>query len=581
MDQRWLADRRPGGITALNLLLLNVSRKPLLLLLGSFVSLPLLGFAVVADPANYLEPVVSELVRAWPRNRTVNVVCHGHSVPAGYFQTPVVDTFNAYPALLHRALKARFPNAVINVIVTAVGGEDSARGAERFVNDVLPHRPDVVCIDYCLNDRRLGLELARKSWISMIHQAQAAGVKVILLTPTPDRRARIDDPKDPLGQHAQQVRQLASVHETGLVDSFGCFQAELARGTPLEALLSQVNHPNLRGHELVAQALLQWFPVPTSGEIAVANPLIRQRADPHLTFHTDGWYYFTATVPEYDRLELRRARTLNALAAAVPKVLWRQHSSGPMGSHIWAPELHHIDGKWYLYFAAGGAEPDKVWQIRIYVLENPAPNPLEGKWTERGQLKTNWESFSLDATTFLHRGCRYLLWAQKDPQIRGNTNLYLARMDSPVSITGPQVMISRPELPWEQNRYWVNEGPAILVRHGRIFVTYSAAGTGAEYCVGLLTAADTADLLDPKSWTKSPSPVFRTHEDHGIFGPGHNSFSLTPDGKTDLLVYHARSYRDISGDPLHDPNRHTRVQPISWRPDGTPDFGLPRPETSP
>jgi len=316
-----------------------------------------------------------------------------------------------------------------------------------------------------------------------------------------------------------------------------------------------------------------------AAEGAIANPLIRQRADPHVTLNTDGYYYYMGTVPEYDRLELRRALTIAGLATAEPKTIWRKHASGPMGSHIWAPELHRIDGRWFVYFAAGGAEKEKIWEIRIYVLENSAVNPLEGQWIERGQLKTKWESFALDATTFEHRGARYLAWAQKDPGIRGNTNLYLAKMDRPMSIAGAQVMLSKPDLPWEQIRYWVNEGPAVLIRNGRVFMTYSAAGTGAEYCIGLLTASADADLLDPKAWTKSAQPVFKTSEHNGVFGPGHNCFTTTPDGKTDLLVYHARSYREIPGDPLHDPNRHTRVQPILWRADGTPDFGDPRPET--
>jgi GH43 family beta-xylosidase len=314
-----------------------------------------------------------------------------------------------------------------------------------------------------------------------------------------------------------------------------------------------------------------------AGSEALANPVVRQRADPHLTLHSDGFYYFTATVPEYDRLELRRAKSIDGLATAEAKTILRKHPTGAMGSHIWAPELHRIDGRWYIYFAAGGAE--KVWDIRIYVLENAAANPLEGEWIERGQLKTNWESFALDATTFAHRGTRYLLWAQKDPKIKGNTNLYLAKMDTPTSITGAQVMLSQPDLPWEQVRYWVNEGPAVIARHGRVFISYSAAGTGAEYCLGLLTADENADLLDPKSWKKSPVPVFTTSEANGVFGPGHNSFTTTSDGKTDLLVYHARSYREIQGDPLHDPNRHTRVQALQWKPDGTPDFGTPVPDT--
>jgi len=316
---------------------------------------------------------------------------------------------------------------------------------------------------------------------------------------------------------------------------------------------------------------------PAPASLDLPNPLIRQRADPHIFRHTDGWYYFMGTVPEYDRLVLRRARSLAELPAAEEKVIWRRHATGPMGAHIWAPELHFIDGKWFVYFAAGAAE--KVWNIRIYVLENSAANPLDGEWIERGQLDTGWESFALDATTFAHRGRRYLVWAQKDPAIQGNTNLYIAPLASPTRLAGPAVRLSRPELPWEQVRYWVNEGPAVLVRHDRVFLTYSAAGTGAEYCLGLLTADANADLLDPRSWTKSPAPVFATSEANGIYGPGHNSFTTAPDG-TDVLVYHARSYRDIPGDPLKDPNRHARVQAIAWRADGTPDFGAPRRETA-
>lgn len=550
------------------------------------VVIVLSAFALIArgapaDPANYLASVIGEFGREYPRNRTINVVFHGHSVPAGYFKTPVVDSLNAYPAQLQRTLRERFPHAVFNVIVTAIGGEDAVKGAARFDRDVLALRPDVVCIDYALNDRRVGLAAARTAWVSMIERAQAAGAKVILLTPTPDSRAKLDDPNDLLVQLAAQVRQLAGDRGTGLVDSLARFRAELARGTPLDDLLSQFNHPNARGHQLVAAALAEWFPAAPVGGAPLANPVVRQRADPHVTFHTDGFYYFMATVPEYDRLELRRARTLEGLAAAESKTIWKKHETGPMGSHIWAPELHFIRGKWYVYFAAGGAEKETVWNIRIYVLENAAANPLDGEWSERGQLKTNWESFALDATTFEHRGTRYLAWAQKDQKIKGNTNLYLAKMDSPTSITGAQTMLSKPDLPWEQIRYWVNEGPAVLVRNGRVWMTYSAAGTGAEYCLGLLSADEKADLLDPASWTKSPTPVFTTNEANGVFGPGHNSFTKSSDGQADLLVYHARSYRDIPGDPLHDPNRHTRIQKITWRDDGTPDFGVPVGDATP
>ena len=309
--------------------------------------------------------------------------------------------------------------------------------------------------------------------------------------------------------------------------------------------------------------------------LAWTNPLIPQRADPQVFLHTDGFYYFTATAPEYDRIELRRARTLGELPAAETKVIWKKHPDGPMGAHIWAPEIHHIAGKWYLYFAAGRA--NAIWQIRMYILENSSADPFEGEWIEKGQIKMNWEDFTLDATTFEVNGTRYLAWAQSEPSRKG-TNIYLAKMDTPWSITGQQVAITKPDLPWERIGYNVNEGPAVLVKNGRVFLTYSASATDANYCLGLLTAKVGSDLLDPASWTKSPAPVFKSDPAASQFGPGHNSFTTTPDGKTDILVYHDRNYEKIQGDPLRNRDRATRAQVIHWRPDGTPDFGTPVPD---
>lgn len=321
-------------------------------------------------------------------------------------------------------------------------------------------------------------------------------------------------------------------------------------------------------------------PPPPGAPETYPTPLIPRRADPHVFRDTDGTYYLAATVPEYDRIELRAAPTIQGLASAPAKTIWRRHEHGVMGAHIWAPELHRIDGKWYVYFSAGRAEAK--WEIRLWVLENPAADPLEGEWTEKGRLKTGWESFTLDGTTFEYHGSRYFVWAQKDPAIKGNTNLYIAAMENPWTLRGGQVRLTVPDLPWEQRgRLAVAEAPAVLHRNGRFFLTYSASATDASYCLGLLTARDTADLLDPKSWTKSTAPVFKTSEANGQFGPGHNSFTTSADGRDDLLVYHARNYRDIVGDPLKNSDRHTRVQKIAWAPDGTPVFGEPVPDTVP
>lgn len=304
------------------------------------------------------------------------------------------------------------------------------------------------------------------------------------------------------------------------------------------------------------------------------NPLVQQRADPHVTLQPDGWYYFTATVPEYDRIEVRRARSLDDLGKAKAEVVWRKHAKGEMGAHIWAPEMHRIDGKWYIYFTAGRS--DKIWEIRLYVLECESDDPLRGPWKERGQLKTGWESFALDATTFALGDKRYLLWTQR-PKDSGKhqTDIYIAPMDTPLSISGPAVLLTEPEYAWEKVQHAVNEAPAVLVKNGRVFMTYSASATDANYALGMLTAPANANLLDRASWTKAAQPVFKSSEANSQYGPGHNSFTTTPDGKTDLLVYHARNYRDIVGEALRNPDRHTRAQPITWRPDGTPDFGTP------
>lgn len=210
----------------------------------------------VANPITYLANIRQQMQGAWPDNRTINIVCHGHSVPSGYFKTPKVDTFNAYPYLLHRALKEQYPNAVINVIVTAIGGEHSQSGAARFESQVLTHKPDVLLIDYAINDRNIGLEKAKESWISMIEEALTQNVKIILLTPNPILNT---DPKNPLDQHAEQIRKLAAEYNIGLTDSFIKYHKYKQDGGSLKNLMSHPFHPNRKGHELIAEELIKWF----------------------------------------------------------------------------------------------------------------------------------------------------------------------------------------------------------------------------------------------------------------------------------------------------------------------------------
>ena len=209
---------------------------------------------------DYLASLLDKMAVQWPRNQIANIVCHGHSVPAGYFATPFVNTFSAYPHLLHRMIKERFPFAVSNVIVTAIGGENSVKGATRFKDDALIHRPDVLTVDYGLNDRFVGLEAAKTAWESMINEALEANVKVILCTPTWDNSYyQKNEQWDQLCRHAEQIRSLADKYSVGLADSVEAYRRNILVESDLSKYLSHVNHPTKVGHQLVAEEIAKYF----------------------------------------------------------------------------------------------------------------------------------------------------------------------------------------------------------------------------------------------------------------------------------------------------------------------------------
>ncbi len=304
-----------------------------------------------------------------------------------------------------------------------------------------------------------------------------------------------------------------------------------------------------------------------SKELTYNQPWILQRADPYVYRHTDGMYYFTASIPAYDGIVLRRSETLAGLADAPEVMVWKKHERGIMSEHIWAPELYFLDGKWYLYFAGG--DIDDVWEIRPYVLECADADPLTGTWVEKGKMQRadedifSFEAFSLDATIFENKGIRYYVWAEKVSVYPQISNLYIAQMESPCKLKTVQVMLTTPDYDWERVGFWVNEGPAVIHHNGKIYLTYSASETGPDYCMGMLTADEDADLLDPLSWKKERYPVLKTDASRGIYGPGHNCFTVDEQGNP-IMVYHARTEEKITGNPLYNPNRHAMLMRIRF-----------------
>ena len=312
-----------------------------------------------------------------------------------------------------------------------------------------------------------------------------------------------------------------------------------------------------------------------SQELEYNKPWILQRADPYVYKHIDGTYYFTASIPAYDGIVLRHSDTLAGLKDAEEVRVWQKHDKGIMSEHIWAPELHYLDGKWYIYYAGG--DIDDVWAIRPYILECADQDPMTGNWVEKGKMtraeedEFSFEAFSLDGTVFENRGKRYYIWAEKVGVGKQISNLYIAEMENPCKLKTVQVLLTTPDYDWERIGFWVNEGPAVIRHDGKIYMTYSASETGAAYCIGMLSISEDADLLDPAMWKKERYPVLETNAEKGIYGPGHNSFTEDEQGNP-IMVYHARTEEKIEGNPLYNPNRHAMLMKLTWGEDGRPVF---------
>lgn len=314
------------------------------------------------------------------------------------------------------------------------------------------------------------------------------------------------------------------------------------------------------------------------------NPFILERADPFIVHAPDGYYYFTASYPAYgdvnsgyDRIILRRSESVLGLSKAKEYTIWTAHKEGSMAKHIWAPEIHNILGKWYIFFAAG--DRDNIWNIRPYVLSCDG-DPISDEWHELGKMQASsndtisFNSFSLDMTYFEHNSRHYVIWAE----IIGDSSLFMAEIDpnEPNKLITKPVMLTKPEFAWEKIKHRVNEGASVLKSGGRVYIFFSASGTGAEYCIGQLYADEKSELMDIASWTKLPYPVLRTEDLYGEAGPGHNSFVKDENGDT-LLVYHSRPIAHLDGkcgtyceESLYDPCRHTRIKRVKFTENGEP-----------
>ena len=324
------------------------------------------------------------------------------------------------------------------------------------------------------------------------------------------------------------------------------------------------------------------------------EPLIEERADPSITYDEErNRYYFTASYPVngkdgadgYDRLVIRVADTIEGLADAEEHVVWDESEVEGYGQFIWAPELHKIGDYWYFISTAAVGEGGYSFDIRPFMMRcNDADNITDpDSWGEPERVKpaegdtSCLQVMSLDMTYFEAGGKCYVSWADKTQENLSKVFIATVDPEDPTQLTSKATVITTPEYSWECVNIAVNEGSAAFVKDGTVYLAFSAAATGAEYCVGLMTADADADLTDASNWTKVPYPVLTSGDfNDELCGPGHNSFTTDEYGNL-VIVYHARpaeEHAGHSGDPLYDACRHAYVKPVLFDSEGAPVLNL-------
>lgn len=296
---------------------------------------------------------------------------------------------------------------------------------------------------------------------------------------------------------------------------------------------------------------------------ATMHPLLPTGPDPWVT-QRDGVYYYTST--EGNRISLRKTTDMTRLADATPVVVWRPPAEGGNSHSIWAPELHFLDGKWYLYYSASDKAHDDDAHRHVWVLENASADPTQGEWIDKGMLKTHLTG--IDGTVFDHAGKRYFVYSA---YVDDHSDLIIAPMSNPWTLGEPQVDIAHPTYAWEmQGGRKILEAPEFIEGpKGEVFLTYSASACWSDgYSLGLLSAKANANLLDPASWRKSPTQALSSSPAHGFYAPGHNGFFKSPDGKQDWIIFHANGGPDWKCTARRAPY----IMPFSWNDKGEPDF---------
>jgi GH43 family beta-xylosidase len=301
--------------------------------------------------------------------------------------------------------------------------------------------------------------------------------------------------------------------------------------------------------------------------IQFSNPL-GDGADPYVVQWNDAYYLVRSSgnsvwIDRSPRLEKIHNSTVESDSIKV----WTAPSGTSYSQQIWAPELHFLSGKWYIYVAASDGNNSTH---RMQVLERDAADPF-GPFTYKGKISAATDRWAIDGTAFEWQAAMYFVWSGWPGTTDGQQNLYIAQMLNPWTLSTDRVLLSTPTYAWEQYGLAINEGPEALIHNGTLNIIYSASGYWTnQYSLGRLTYNGTGSLLSASSWTKASQPVFQATSE--VTGTGHASFTKSPDGSEDWIVYHAHA-----NPALFNEDRVIRIQPFTFNGGGTPNFGQPVP----
>ncbi len=298
------------------------------------------------------------------------------------------------------------------------------------------------------------------------------------------------------------------------------------------------------------------------GEL-VRNPIFEFGADPWIILHQDTFYYCYSL---QDKIGVKRAPTINQLKDAEESVIWVAPANTMYSKEIWAPELHFLDGKWYVYFAAD--DGDNV-NHRMHMISSASPL-ISSEFKYLGKITDQTDKWAIDGTILHYQDKQYFIWSGWEGDVNVQQNLYIALMDGPMEIQSERTLISFPEYDWEKmgsgdGLPTINEGPQILENDGKVFIIYSASGSWSDhYCLGALELVG-EDPLSTASWKKYPNPVFSGND--CVISPGHASFIRIKE--QDFIVFH---HIKFAGGGWQ--NRQVKIQPFYWE-DSRPIFGVP------